>query len=141
MKLELSQGRSTVCAISLPSLHIGEIRKADYSVLGQHSVNFPLGSLSWDQEDNTGKEVLHWQEEASREQQRNGHAWVVCRWHKKIQYVLENTREGESVTKRASMSKRLLGSNLTSADQRPSLRDIARRWSSFLALVFIRWSS
>ena len=50
MKLELSQGCSTVCTISLASLQVREIRIADYSVLGQHSVNFPLASLSWAQE-------------------------------------------------------------------------------------------
>lgn len=141
MKLELSQGSSAVCAISLASLHIGEIRIADYSVLGQHSVNFPLGSLSWDQETTLVKKSCTGRKRHLGSSRETRHAWMVCRWHKKIQYVLENTREGESVTKRASMRKRLLGSNLTSADQRPNLRDIARRWSSFLALVFIRWSS
>lgn len=54
---------------------------------------------------NTGEEVLCWQEEASREQQRNR----ACSQGEQIQYVLENMREGERATKRGSLRKRVLG--------------------------------
>lgn len=90
---------------------------------------------------NNAGEVLHWQEEASRQQQRNRACMGECRGNKKIKHVLGSTREGVSATKRGMKRKKLLGSNLTLADQRPNLCNISRRWSSFLALVSNRYSS
>lgn len=69
-----------IYTISFASLQAEGIRIGDYSVLGKHSVNFPLGFLSWaklmlvkcctDRKRHLG---------SSREL---GYVWMVCRRNK-----------------------------------------------------------
>lgn len=71
MKLELSQGCSTVGTIGLASLQVREIRIADVQCSQAASSSFSSWLPELGPGDNAGEEVLHWQEETSREQQRN----------------------------------------------------------------------
>lgn len=140
-KLEPSQGCSTVCTIPLPSLQVGEIRRADHSILRQHSVNFPLGSPRWAQEATLVRRCCAGRRQRLGSSRETGHACVVRRGGKHMRYVLENMREGERATKGGSSRKSVLGSNLTLAYQGPNRHDIARRWASFLVSLFIGCSS